>query len=57
MEILNSTIDDMDEIFRLYKAATDFQKTKHVVQWLEFNKALIKLKSLNKHCFCFSENQ
>lgn len=42
MEILNSTIDDMDEIFRLYKAATDFQKTKHVVQWLEFDKALIK---------------
>lgn len=44
MEILNSTIDDMDEIFRLYKAATDFQKTKPrpVVRWLEFDKALIK---------------
>ncbi len=42
MEILNSAIDDMDEIFRLYKAATDFQKTKPVVQWLEFDKSVIK---------------
>ena len=42
MEILNSTIDDLNEIFRLYKAAADFQKTKPVVQWIEFDKALIE---------------
>ncbi len=31
MEIQNSTIDDIDEIFRLYKLATDLQKAKAVV--------------------------
>lgn len=42
MEIVNSTLDDMDEIFRLYEAAANFQKTKPVVQWLGFDKALIR---------------
>src|SRR3954471_7151684 len=42
MVILNSTVEDIDAIFNLYKAASDFQKTKRVVQWLGFDRALIK---------------
>ena len=42
MQILNSTLNDTDEIFRLYKMATDFQKTKYIVQWPEFKRSLIE---------------
>lgn len=38
----NSTINDIDEIFRLYKIATDFQKTKFIVHWPEFERSLIE---------------
>lgn len=40
--IQNSTIADMDEIFRLYKIATDFQKSKFFVHWLQFKRELIE---------------
>ena len=42
MEIKNSTIQDIDEIFRLYKIATDFQKTRFTVHWPEFDRNLIE---------------
>ncbi len=42
MEIQNSTIDDIDEIFRLYKVATDLQEAKAVVPWPEFDRTLIE---------------
>ncbi len=42
MEIQNSTIDDIDEIFRLYKVATELQKAKAVVRWPEFDRTLIE---------------
>lgn len=42
MEIQNSTIDDIDEILDLYKAATDLQIEKAVVPWPEFDRALIE---------------
>jgi len=42
MEIHNSTYNDIDDIFRLYKIATDFQKTKFIVHWPEFDRALIE---------------
>ena len=42
MEIQNSTINDIDEIFRLYKIATDFQKTRFIVHWPEFDRKLIE---------------
>jgi len=41
-QIQNSNINDIDEIFRLYKIATDFQKTKFIVHWPEFDKTLIE---------------
>lgn len=43
MEITNSTEQDIDDIFRLYRSATDFQKLKFPGnQWPEFDKALIR---------------
>mgnify|MGYP003602040181 FL=1 len=41
-QIRNSKIDDIDEIFRLYKIATDFQKTRFTVHWPEFDRKLIE---------------
>lgn len=42
MDIKNSTIKDIDEIFRIYKMATDLQKTKYIVVWPEFERTLIE---------------
>jgi ribosomal protein S18 acetylase RimI-like enzyme len=42
MIIQNSTINDIDEIFRLCKIATDFQKSKFFIHWPEFKRDLIE---------------
>jgi ribosomal protein S18 acetylase RimI-like enzyme len=41
-KILNSNINDIDEIFRLYKVATDFQKTRFSNYWPEFERKLVE---------------
>jgi ribosomal protein S18 acetylase RimI-like enzyme len=41
-QIQNSNSNDINEIFRLYKIATDFQKTKFTVYWPEFDRKLIE---------------
>lgn|SRR5690606_32345427 len=42
MSISNSTIQDIDEIFRLYKIASDFQSAKKdVTVWPEFDRVLV----------------
>lgn len=41
-EVQNSNINDIDEIFRLYKIATNFQKTRFTSYWPEFDRALIE---------------
>lgn len=48
MKIENSTPEDLAEIFRLYKIATDFQKTRYTVHWPEFEKALVKTEIMKK---------
>ncbi|MDD2781481.1 MAG: GNAT family N-acetyltransferase, partial [Sulfuricurvum sp.] len=48
ISIKNSTISDIDEIFRLYKIATDFQKSKFFVHWPEFKRALIETEIMEK---------
>ena len=49
VQIQNSNISDIDEIFRLYKIATDFQKTKkHSVSWPEFEKSLVETEIIEK---------
>ncbi|MFA5215706.1 GNAT family N-acetyltransferase [Sulfuricurvum sp.] len=42
INIHKSTINDIDEIFRFYKIATDFQKSKFFVHWPEFKRELIE---------------
>jgi len=42
MQIVNSTAKDIDQIFDLYKLATDFQKSKYIVQWPQFEQTLIQ---------------
>ena len=43
MIIKNSAADDIDEIFRLYSVATEYQKVKKsVVVWPEFDRQLIE---------------
>ena len=45
MEISNCTIDDITEIFILYKTASDYQKAKQtVVVWPEFERQLIEIE-------------
>jgi ribosomal protein S18 acetylase RimI-like enzyme len=41
MNIQNSKITDLEEIFRLYELATDFQKSKKMVSWPEFSKEMV----------------
>jgi len=41
MQIQNSTIENLDTIFHLYRLATDFQTTKFWVQWPEFDRQLV----------------
>lgn len=42
MIVENSTFHDIDEIFRLYTIATDFQKSKFFVHWPQFDRGLIE---------------
>jgi ribosomal protein S18 acetylase RimI-like enzyme len=43
-QIQNSNNNDTDEIFRLYKIATDFQKTRFTSHWPEFDKKLVEIE-------------
>ena len=42
MEIQNSTPSDIEEIFRLYKMATDFQKGRSLAIWPVFERSLVE---------------
>ena len=42
MTISNSTIEDLDEIFRLYALATAYQQSIKTIHWPEFDRALIE---------------
>lgn len=43
MKIINSTSNDINEIFRLYKIASNYQKEKKkVVVWPDFNRKMVK---------------
>jgi ribosomal protein S18 acetylase RimI-like enzyme len=49
MIIQNSTFSDIDEIFRLYAIATNFQKSKFFVHWPEFKHELIETEITQNH--------
>lgn len=42
MEIVNSTAEDIEEIFKLYDAAVEYQKTKSNKHWQPFDSDLIE---------------
>jgi GNAT superfamily N-acetyltransferase len=42
MKIKNSIEEDITEIFRLYKIATDFQKTRFTGHWPDFERNLVE---------------
>ena len=42
MTIENCTITDIDEIFRLYTIATEYQKPRFTVYWPEFERSMVK---------------
>jgi hypothetical protein len=49
MKITTSAIHDIDEIFRLYKIASDYQKEKKkVVVWPDFKRALVETEIAEK---------
>lgn len=48
MEFLNSETEDFNEIFRLYDAAIEFQKTKFDKSWLPFDRKLIEREIAEK---------
>lgn len=50
MLIKNSTPADIDEIFRLYRIATNFQKTKKtVVVWPQFERSMVEREIAENH--------
>ena len=48
MVIVNCTPPDIEEIFRLYGLATEYQKTKASVVWPEFERALVTKEIVEK---------
>jgi len=42
MQILNSTFEDIDAIFKLYDAAAEFQKSVSSKQWQGFERSLVE---------------
>ena len=51
LKIENSTLNDFEKIFSLYKIATEFQKTKSSIHWQEFKIDLIKKEILENRQF------
>ena len=48
MKFINSNPEDIDEIFRLYDAAIEFQKAKFHRAWLPFDRAMIEREIAEK---------
>lgn len=42
MKIVNSTANDIDKIFDLYRIATAYMKSKNQVSWPEFNREMVE---------------
>jgi len=48
--IVNTFLQDIDEVFALYKMASDFKKTVSGVQWPEFDRSMIETEiKENRH--------
>ena len=49
MKVENSTVADIQEIFRLYKLATDYQATKGSVVWPPFERSMVEREVQENH--------
>lgn len=50
MKIINSTSNDINEIFRLYKIASNYQKEKKkVVVWPDFNREMVEIEIIENN--------
>ncbi|WP_169304401.1 PhzF family phenazine biosynthesis isomerase [Pedobacter frigoris] len=56
MEILNSTIEDIDTLFRLYEAATAYQKEVGIKKWKGFERALVEQEIQEKRQYKIIED-
>ena len=56
MKILNSTIADIDEIFRLYRIATTYMATRSTVYWPEFDRTMVEREISEGHQWKMMEN-
>lgn len=57
MQIKNSTILDIDEIFKLYKIASNYQREKKtVVVWPDFEKSLVEKEIAENRQFKLMQN-
>jgi ribosomal protein S18 acetylase RimI-like enzyme len=48
MEIQNSTIEDLEDIFSLYRVATAYQKERFISHWPEFDREMVINEILEK---------
>jgi ribosomal protein S18 acetylase RimI-like enzyme len=48
MEIQNSTIEDLDFIFNLYRAASAYQKERFISHWPEFDREMVSNEIFEK---------
>ena len=44
MQIVNSTTEDIDEIFALYRIASDYMKPRFSVYWPEFDRGMVAIE-------------
>ena len=56
MNILNSSIEDIDEIFRLYRIATSYMASRSVVSWPEFDRNMVEQEIEANHQWKMVEN-
>jgi ribosomal protein S18 acetylase RimI-like enzyme len=51
MQVLNSSLEDIDLIFHFYDLAVDYQKTKFDKHWLPFDQEMVKKEIVEKRQF------
>ncbi len=56
--IANTFLQDIDEVFDLYKMASDFKKTVSGIQWPEFDRNMIETEiTENRHWKIITDEQ
>jgi ribosomal protein S18 acetylase RimI-like enzyme len=56
MTITNSTIDDIDEIFQLYKIANEYMAVRSTVCWPEFERSMVETEIQENHQWKMLDN-